>query len=136
MFEGGLEKELKPLLDRILEEGKVPQSHPLEKERYEKDQMERVNLWILEKFGFPLGGVRSRLDVSAHPFTTEFGIRDVRITTRYEGYDFRRTILSTVHEFGHALYELQQDERFAFSPPIAVESASASTRARAVSGRT
>ena len=110
-----LEKELKPLVEKIMKEGKVPKEHPLEKEKYEKEQMERVNLWILQKFGFPLG-VRSRLDVSAHPFTTEFGIRDVRITTRYEGYDFRRTILSTVHEFGHALYELQQDERFMFSP--------------------
>ncbi|NJE76701.1 carboxypeptidase M32 [Thermococcus sp. ES12] len=110
-----LEKELKPLLEKIMEEGKVPQSHPLEKESYDRAQMERVNRWILEKFGFPLG-VRSRLDVSAHPFTTEFGIRDVRITTRYEGHDFRMTVLSTVHEFGHALYELQQDERFMFSP--------------------
>ena len=110
-----LERELKPLLERIMEEGKVPRSHPLEKEKYEREWMERVNVWILQKFGYPLG-VRARLDVSAHPFTTEFGIRDVRITTRYEGYDFRRTILSTVHEFGHALYELQQDERFMFSP--------------------
>lgn len=77
--------------------------------------MEKVNLWVLEKFGYPLG-TRARLDVSAHPFTTEFGIRDVRITTRYEGFDFRRALLSTIHEFGHALYELQQDERFMFTP--------------------
>ncbi|ASJ17417.1 peptidase M32 [Thermococcus chitonophagus] len=110
-----LEKELKPLLDRILEEGKVPREHPLEKEKYEREWMEKVNLWILKKFGFPLG-VRARIDVSAHPFTTEFGIKDVRITTRYEGFDFRRTVLSTIHEFGHALYELQQDERFMFTP--------------------
>ncbi|MFA4646633.1 carboxypeptidase M32 [Pyrococcus kukulkanii] len=110
-----LEKDLKPLLDKILEEGKVPREHPLEKEKYEKEWMEKVNLWILEKFGFPLG-TRARIDISAHPFTTEFGIKDVRITTRYEGFDFRRTVLSTIHEFGHALYELQQDERFMFTP--------------------
>ncbi|CAB50475.1 carboxypeptidase M32 [Pyrococcus abyssi] len=114
MFEV-LEKKLRPLLDKILEEGKVPREHELEKEKYEREWMERVNLWVLEKFGYPLG-TRARLDVSAHPFTTEFGIRDVRITTRYEGFDFRRTLLSTVHEFGHALYELQQDERFMFTP--------------------
>jgi len=110
-----LEKELKPLLDKILNEGKVPKEHPLEKEKYDQKAMEKVNLEILKLFGYPLGQ-RARLDVSAHPFTTEFGIRDVRITTRYEGFDFRRSILSTVHEFGHALYELQQDERFMFSP--------------------
>ncbi len=114
MFEK-LEKELKPVLDRILEEGKVPREHPLEKLEYKRENMEKVNREILKLFGFPLGK-RSRIDISPHPFTTEFGIKDVRITTRYEGIDFRRTILSTVHEFGHALYELQQDERFMFSP--------------------
>ncbi len=112
-----VERRLKPILDRILSEGKVPREHPLEKLKYERASMESVNREILKMFGFPLG-VRSRIDVSAHPFTTEFGLKDVRITTRYEGVDFRRTILSTVHEFGHALYELQQDERFMFTPII------------------
>ncbi len=112
-----LERDLKPLLERIMGEGRVPEEHLLEKESYEKEQMERVNRWILQKFGFPLE-TRSRLDVSAHPFTTGIGVRDVRITTRYEGYDFKRTVLSTVHEFGHALYELQQDERFMFTPIV------------------
>jgi len=114
MFEK-IEKDLKPLLDRILEGDKVPKEHPLENVKYDKKSMEKVNLEILKIFGYPLG-LRARLDVSAHPFTTEFGVKDVRITTRYEGFDFRRTVLSTVHEFGHALYELQQDERFMFSP--------------------
>ena len=112
-----LERELKPLLDRIMEEGKVPKEHPLEREGYEIESMKKVNLWVLEKFGFPLG-IRSRIDVSAHPFTTQFGVRDVRITTRYEGRDFRMALLSTVHEFGHSLYELQQDERFAMTPIV------------------
>ena len=114
MFEK-IERDLKPLLDRILEEEKVPKEHPLEKLKYDMKAMERVNIGILKMFGYPLD-LRARLDVSAHPFTTEFGVKDVRITTRYEGYDFRRTVLGTVHEFGHALYELQQDERFMFSP--------------------
>ncbi len=112
-----VEKKLKPLLDKILSGDNVPKEHPLEKLKYDRASMEKVNKEILKLFGFPLG-VRSRIDVSAHPFTTEFGLKDVRITTRYEGFDFRRTILSTVHEFGHALYELQQDERFMFTPII------------------
>ncbi len=110
-----LEKNLKPILDKILNDGKVPSAHPLEGESYRREEMEKVNHWILEKFGFPLG-MRSRIDVSPHPFTTQFGIKDVRITTRYEESDFRRTVLSTVHEFGHALYELQQNEEFMFTP--------------------
>ncbi len=70
---------------------------------------------ILTALQFPLG-IRSRIDISPHPFTTEFGIKDVRITTRYEGYDFKRALLGAIHEFGHALYELQQDERLMYTP--------------------
>ncbi len=110
-----LEKDLTSVLQRILSEGKVPREHPLEKEKYDVEAMKKVNMEVLKLLGFPLG-VRSRLDISPHPFTTEFGIKDVRITTRYEGFDFRRSLLGVVHEFGHALYELQQDERFMFTP--------------------
>ncbi|USH00954.1 carboxypeptidase M32 [Thermococcus argininiproducens] len=110
-----LEKDLKPILEQILEAGKISNEHPLEREKYEIQAMEEVNLRILELLGYPLG-VKGRLDVSPHPFTSGFGINDVRVTTRYEGFDFRRTLLAVVHEFGHALYELQVDERFMFSP--------------------
>lgn len=110
-----LEKPLAEILNRILEEGRFPRKHPLENEKYKKENMEKVNFEILKSFGFPLGE-RSRIDVSAHPFTTSFGVNDVRITTRYEGFDFKRALLSTVHEFGHALYELQQNPEFLFSP--------------------
>ncbi len=110
MFEK-LEKKLRNFLEKL----EFYSEHPLEKEGYEKEKMERVNLNILKLFGFPLGK-RSRIDISSHPFTQEFGINDVRITTRYEGFDFKRSLLSTIHEFGHALYELQVDKRFMFSP--------------------
>jgi carboxypeptidase Taq len=109
-----LEKEIKPIIDKI-DNSKFPKDHPLEKEKYEQRIMEEVNLEVLKIFGYPIG-TRGRLDVSPHPFTINFGIKDVRITTRYEGFDFKRTLLAVVHEFGHALYELQIDERFMFTP--------------------
>ncbi len=112
-----LEKPLADIFEKIMEDGKFPREHPLEKEKYEKESMEKVNIAVLKAFGYPLGE-RSRIDVSAHPFTTEFGVNDVRITTRYEGYDFKMSLLSTVHEFGHALYELQQNPEFMMSPII------------------
>lgn len=49
---------------------------------------------------------RSRLDRSAHPFTTTIGPGDVRITTRYLEGNFASSVSSTIHETGHALYEL------------------------------
>ena len=45
-----------------------------------------------------------RLDVSLHPFCG--GVPDdVRITTRYDGEDFMKSLMGVLHETGHALYE-------------------------------
>jgi carboxypeptidase Taq len=49
-----------------------------------------------------------RVDVSAHPFTTWAGPRDSRVTTRY-GDGQVESLLSSLHEYGHALYERQID---------------------------
>ena len=49
---------------------------------------------------------KSRLDVSTHPFTTSMGYNDVRITTNFERKNPLFSFFSTVHEAGHALYEL------------------------------
>lgn len=47
-----------------------------------------------------------RLDRSTHPFTSEFGTStDVRITTRFFENQLSASIMATVHETGHALYE-------------------------------
>ncbi|MEO3994008.1 MAG: carboxypeptidase M32 [Desulfurococcaceae archaeon TW002] len=110
-----LEPRIRKVLDKVLSEGRYSVDHPLEKEKYLREEAEKFNLAILEAFGFPLGK-RARLDVSAHPFTMNIGVRDVRITTRYEGYDFKRTLFSVIHEFGHALYELQIDEGLRYTP--------------------
>ncbi len=47
-----------------------------------------------------------RVDVSAHPFTTWMGRNDSRVTTRYSDGDVE-SLLSSLHEYGHALYERQ-----------------------------
>ncbi len=49
-----------------------------------------------------------RLDVSAHPFTAWIGRSDSRITTRYSDGEVE-ALLSSLHEYGHALYERQID---------------------------
>jgi carboxypeptidase Taq len=49
-----------------------------------------------------------RVDVSAHPFTAWIGPRDTRVTTRY-GDGEVESLLSSLHEYGHALYERQID---------------------------
>ncbi len=49
-----------------------------------------------------------RVDVSAHPFSASIGRGDSRVTTRYSDGDVE-SLLSSLHEYGHALYERQID---------------------------
>jgi carboxypeptidase Taq len=59
---------------------------------------------IITRFGYDW--TRGRQDKSAHPFTTEFGINDVRITTRVDPDFLNPMLFGTMHECGHALYGL------------------------------
>lgn len=57
---------------------------------------------LMQALGFD--AAHGRLDISHHPFTG--GVPDdVRITTRYTEDDFARSLMGTIHETGHALYE-------------------------------
>jgi len=67
---------------------------------------------------------RGRLDVSAHPFTTTLGADDVRITTRYIEDYFPSSLFSTIHESGHALYEMGIDPNPDFRGTKLAEAAS------------
>jgi carboxypeptidase Taq len=49
-----------------------------------------------------------RLDVSTHPFSASMARLDQRMTTRYNDGGIE-SLLSSLHEFGHALYERQID---------------------------
>jgi carboxypeptidase Taq len=49
-----------------------------------------------------------RIDTSTHPFSASMARTDQRMTTRYNDGGVE-SLLSSLHEFGHALYELQID---------------------------
>ncbi|MHC6202288.1 carboxypeptidase M32 [Breznakiellaceae bacterium SP9] len=59
---------------------------------------------LMQRLGFDVN--RGRLDVSAHPFTCSLGAHDIRITTRYLKQNPLSSIFSTIHESGHAFYEM------------------------------
>ncbi|MDG2265128.1 MAG: carboxypeptidase M32 [Candidatus Marinamargulisbacteria bacterium] len=73
-----------------------------------------LGVMILKKMGFDFN--RGRQDQSAHPFTTTFGLNDVRITTRFSDTDILEGLSSTIHEGGHALYEQGLDPQWADTP--------------------
>lgn len=75
--------------------------------RIDRHTQERISQYFMKVLGYERD--RGRLDVSAHPFTTTLGADDVRITTRYVEDYFPSSLFSTIHESGHALYEMGID---------------------------
>ena len=65
--------------------------------------LQAANQEIAELFPLPQNGWR--LDTSAHPFSTRIAPGDCRITTRYNTANWADSLLSTIHEIGHLLYE-------------------------------
>lgn len=97
-----LREGLVPLVRRIGEAAPVDisflrRSYPVEQQREFSD-------YLMRTLGYEID--RGRLDLSAHPFTTTLGTHDVRITTRFTEGAPESGIFSTIHETGHALYEL------------------------------
>jgi carboxypeptidase Taq len=74
------------------------------KQTYSAETQALLNRGLMNILGFDFH--RGRLDVSAHPFTTGLGADDVRITTRYFPDNLLSGILSTIHECGHAFYDM------------------------------
>ena len=111
--------ELTPRIQKILKK-LVDSDSPfckesrLAKSKYDIHSVDRLNHDILTLLEYDRK--RFRMDVSTHPFTETMGLNDVRITTRYEGTDFKKSISSTIHEAGHALYDLQCDQSLSVTP--------------------
>ena len=70
--------------------------------RYPIEKQEALSRFAAAKIGFDFDA--GRLDISAHPFCTDLGPRDVRITTRYDETDFTGSLFGVLHETGHGLY--------------------------------
>jgi carboxypeptidase Taq len=104
----------KKILAKVSSAGVYPNAHPLESQEYDKSAMEKVNEGILKILKMPKDSFR--VDISTHPFTTAIAPRDVRITTRYEGTNFKSALFSTIHESGHALYGLGIASTLAYTP--------------------
>ncbi len=71
---------------------------------------------VMKLLGFDFDG--GRLDESAHPFSG--GVpEDTRLTTRYSEDDLIQSLMSTIHETGHARYE-QNLPRALLGQPVAL----------------
>jgi carboxypeptidase Taq len=100
---GELRESLVDLLQRI-RNSNVKTDDAFIKGNYSVESQRKLGEIILAQLGYDYE-TRGRIDVSEHPFTTNFGNKDVRITTKYDPTDFRPAIFSMIHEGGHGIYE-------------------------------
>ena len=100
---GILRSQLVEILKKIIS-SKVYQKQQPVKIKVDVDKQKELCNILLRQLKLPSD--RSRLDISTHPFTTSIGDDDVRITTNYDHKGLLSSFFSTIHEAGHAFYEL------------------------------
>jgi carboxypeptidase Taq len=102
----GVFEELRgPLVDlvgRIVESGRTAPAEILERS-FPVEMQEKLAREAAAGIGFDFES--GRLDVSVHPFCTDLGPQDTRITTRYDEHSFGDSFFGVLHETGHALYQ-------------------------------
>ena len=98
-----LKQNIIKILEHIKSSKQYQQQKPINLSIDQKDQ-KRFGQLICEKMLLPKN--KTRIDVSTHPFTTSMGNNDIRITTNYGRQNPMFSFFSTIHEAGHALYEL------------------------------
>jgi carboxypeptidase Taq len=69
---------------------------------------------MIRAFGYDF--TRGRQDKTHHPFMTRFNWGDCRITTRFDENYLNAGLFATLHEAGHALYEMGTDPSYDGSP--------------------
>ena len=104
---------LKPIIKEISSrKGRV--SNAMLKGDFDEDTQLKLVNEVTAALGYDFK--RGRQDRSAHPFTTDFSIDDVRITTHTQRDYLGAVLYSSIHECGHALYGQGTTPEFEFTP--------------------
>lgn len=111
---GDLTKEIGKILNAIKNSKHYNQEHKPNRQIFKASSQKAIAEYVLNKIGYDFDA--GRQDVSAHPFTTNLGKGDVRITNRYGEDGFIESIMVAMHEGGHALYEQGINPDYADTP--------------------
>jgi len=98
----GLREELVPLVARIQQSGRKPNTSVLHRS-FPVEVQDQFGREASAAIGFDFA--RGQLDVTAHPFCCTLGPGDCRITTHFDPAFFNSAFFSILHESGHAIYE-------------------------------
>ena len=101
-FFAELRNVIVPLVKAIAEKP-VPNTDFLN-QSYPIEDQKKLAKYLMDVIG--LDPNRCTIAESEHPFTLGFNTNDARITTHYHEYNPTFSVFSTIHEGGHALYDL------------------------------
>lgn len=94
--------DLMGILDRMREAGPVDDTFLYSS--YAQDKQSAFGHEVLDAMGFDWN--RGVCGISTHPYTISLGADDIRITTRFTEPSVISPLFSSIHEGGHALYEM------------------------------
>ena len=98
-----LKQELIALVAALAKKTDLVSDAVLHREYDEQKQWD-FGIAVIKQLGFDFEG--GRQDKSVHPFTSGFGLGDTRITTRVDKHFLSPALFGTIHEAGHALYDM------------------------------
>ena len=107
-----LRTHLVPLIKKIANREQL--SDKCLKGSFDDASQERFSIELMKIIGIDLN--KCALATTEHPFTTSLGSHhDVRITTNYDKENFASSMYSVIHEGGHALYDMNSDDDYAYT---------------------
>ena len=119
-YESGTSQEMYDVFFDKIKEKLVPLIHEIQKqpqiddsilhESYDIKRQKQFVEKILKFLNYD--PTRTYLETTEHPFTHGLSHNDLRITTHYYENEVTKAPISTIHEFGHALYSLQMNPDF------------------------
>jgi carboxypeptidase Taq len=107
-----LRKELVPIVKAITSQ--TPADDSCLKQFFPQQKQLDFGLKVIKKYGYDFN--RGRQDLTHHPFMTKFSLGDIRITTRVQENDLGDALFSTMHESGHAMYEMGINQAYEGTP--------------------
>lgn len=115
-FFSEIKKELVPFLTKLLASDKLQtiQENCASKGNFDVTKQKELVTFLLNYLKYDF--TRGQLAESEHPFSLSFHNDDARVTTRYKKDDVTFAIFSILHEFGHAIYELNIAEALTQTP--------------------
>ena len=102
-----------PLREAIERDGR-PIDDSMLARHFDVEAQKRYARRIARTIGYDLD--RGHIGIAVHPFASSLSQGDCRITVRYDPELINASIFGTLHECGHAIYEMGTDPAYARTP--------------------